>query len=119
MPARRSALLAILVVALVGALLPAASAAGASYSTKIIVSLKFPAFHGTLRSSRGACATGRTVKLFREKSGPDKLLGTDKSNAQTKWSIPIGKRLISGAYYAKAPAKGSCKAAKSGVLPIE
>ena len=116
MAARLSALL---VIALTAALLLAASAAGSSNSTKIVVSLKNPAFHGTLKSSKSACATGRTVKLFREKSGADTLLGTDTSNAKTKWSIPIGKRLTSGAYYAKAPAKGSCKPAKSKVLTID
>lgn len=116
MAARRSVLL---VVAFAVALLTAASAAGASNSTTIVVSLKTPAFHGTLKSGKSACATDRTVKLYREKSGPDKLLGTDKSNAKTKWSIPLGKRLTSGSYYAKAPAKGSCKPAKSQVLSID
>jgi hypothetical protein len=116
MAARLSALL---IAALAVVLLSAALAFGASNSTTIVVSLKNPAFHGTLKSSKSACATGRTVKLFREKSGPDKLLGTDTSNAKTKWSIPIGKRLVSGSYYAKAPAKGSCKPAKSKVLSIE
>ncbi|MET0306179.1 MAG: hypothetical protein ABW196_08125 [Solirubrobacterales bacterium] len=116
MTARRSALL---FVVLAVALLPTGSAVGASTSTKIIVSLKLPAFHGKLKSSDSACSSGRTVKLFRQKAGPDKLLGTDRSNAKAKWSIPIGKRLKSGAsYYAKAPAKGSCKAAKSKVLAI-
>jgi len=112
---RRSALL----IAVLTALLPAASAAGSSYPTTVVVSLKFPAFHGTLRSSKSACTRNRTVKLFREKSGADRLLGTDKSNAKAKWSIPIGKRLISGSYYAKAPAKGSCRSAKSKVLSID
>lgn len=107
----------LLVLVLLVALLAAGPAAGASYSTKVIVSLKTPAFHGKLKSSRSACATNRTVKLFRKKPGVDKLLGTGKSNAKTRWSIPI--KLKSGAsYYAKAPAKGSCKAAKSKVLSI-
>jgi hypothetical protein len=114
MAARLSTLL---LVALAVALLPAAMAVGAGSSTKIVVSLKTPAFHGTLRSSKSACATSRTVKLFRKKAGPDTLLGTDKSNAKTKWSIPVGK-LTPGSYYAKAPAKGSCKPAKSKVLAI-
>lgn len=114
MAARCSALL---VLAFLLALLPAGSAAGASYSTKVIVSLKTPAFHGKLKSSKSTCATNRTVKLFRKAPGPDKLLGTAKSNAKTKWSIRI--KLKSGSsYYAKAPAKGSCKAAKSKVLTI-
>ena len=116
MVARLSALL---IATLAIALLPVALAAGAGNSTTIIVSLKNPAFHGTLKSGKSSCATSRTVKLYREKAGPDKLLGTDKSNAKTKWSIPIGKRLTSGAYYATAPAKGSCKAAKSKVLSID
>jgi hypothetical protein len=116
MAARLSALL---VAASLAALLATASASGASYSTKVIVSLKFPAFHGSLKSSKSACATGRTVKLFRQRSGPDKLLGTDTSDAKAKWSIPIGKRLTSGGYYAKAPAKGSCRPAKSKVLSID
>lgn len=115
MAARLSVLL---VAALVIALLPAALAAGASNSTTIVVSLKTPAFHGTLKSAKSACATDRTVKLYRVTPGPDKLLGTDRSDAKTKWSIPLGKKLIAGSYYAKAPAKGSCKAAKSKVLPI-
>jgi hypothetical protein len=115
MAARRSVLP---IVALAAALLPAVSAAGSSYSTKIVVSLKTPAFHGTLKSDKSACATGRTVKLFREKSGADKLLGADKSNAKAEWSIPLGRRLTSGSYYAKAPAEGKCKPAKSKVLSI-
>jgi len=109
---------ALLIAVLAVALLPAASVAGSGNSTTIVVSLKVPAFHGTLKSTKGACATDRTVKLFREKAGPDKLLGSDKSNAKTKWSIPIGKKLTSGSYYAKAPAKGSCKPAKPKVLTI-
>jgi hypothetical protein len=110
---------ALLLVILAAAFVPAASAADSSYSTKIIVSLKFPAFHGKLKSARSACATDRTVKLFRKKPSVDKLLGTDRSNASKKWSIPIGKRLASGAsYYVKAPAKGSCKPAKSKTISI-
>lgn len=116
MAACRQALFA---VALATALLLVVSTAGASSPTTIVVSLKFPAFHGTLKSPKGACAKHRKVKLFREKSGPDKLLGTDRSNAKAKWSIPIGKRLSSGSYYAKAPAKGSCRTAKSKALTID
>jgi len=116
MAARRS--VPLFVALAVALLLPAIPAAGASNSTTIVVSLKTPAFHGTLKSARSACATNRTVKLYLEKQGPDELLGTDKSNAKTKWSIPLGKKLVPGSYYAKAPAKGSCKPAKSKVLPI-
>ena len=115
MAARRNALL---VVALAALLLPA-SASGASYSTKIVVSLRVPAFHGILKSSKSSCSKGRLVQIFRVRSGPDKLLGADRSDAKRKWSVPLGKRLASGAsYYAKASAKGKCRSAKSGVIEI-
>ena len=115
MVVRRSVLVIVLLAAV---MLLTVSVASASYSTKVIVSLKFPAFHGKVKSGKGSCATNRTVKLFRKKPGPDKLLGTDKSNAKAEWSIPAGKKLASGSYYAKAPAKGQCKPAKSNVVPI-
>jgi hypothetical protein len=119
MPARR-ALLAILAVVAVTALLPAVSASGAGgTTTKVVVSLKLPAFHGTLKSSKSACIAGRTVKLYLQKSGPDKLLGTDKSEDNGKWLIRVGKKTPPpGSYYASAPAHGSCKAGKSSVLPV-
>jgi len=101
------------------ALLPAVSAAGASSSpTKIVVSLKFPAFHGKLTSPRQGCLGSRKVKLYRKKSGPAKLLGRDTSEDNGAWSIPVGKHLTSGSYYATVAARGKCKAAKSKVLVI-
>lgn len=111
--------LALLAIALAALMLPATPAAGASYPTRVIVSLKYPAFHGKLQSRKGACAKRRTVKLFRKRPGRDRLLGVDKSSAKGRWAILIGNRLPSGAsYYAKAPAKGKCKPDKSKVLTI-
>lgn len=115
MAVRRSVLL---VVVFTAAMLLAAPVASASYSTKVVVSLKTPAFHGSLKSTRSSCTTNRRVKLFRKKSGPDRLLGTDTSNSKGKWSIPIGRLRSGASYYAKTPAKGNCRAAKSKVLSI-
>jgi hypothetical protein len=109
---------ALFAVAFAVALPPAASAASSPYSTKVIVSLKFPAFHGTVTAGKSSCTKDRTVKLLRKRRAADKLLGTDKSNAKAQWSIPIGKKLPSGSYYAKTPAKGRCRAARSKVLTI-
>jgi len=112
MPTNRCLLIVVSIVAL---LLPAATASAAT-STKLVISLKLPAFNGTVQSSKAACKKNRTVKLYKEKAGPDRLLGTDKSNKKGKWSIPA--KLSSGNYYAKAPKRGSCSAAKSNVLPV-
>jgi hypothetical protein len=117
---RRAALTAVLTIAAAGALLPAVAASGATrYGTKVVVSLKFPAYHGSLRSSKKGCEVGRTVKLYRKKTGAAKVLGSDVSNSKGKWSIPVGKRLSSGEYWAQASAHGSCKAGKSKVLTID
>jgi hypothetical protein len=112
----RRALFAVLVVALAAALLPAVSAFGAgSASTKIVVSLKFPAFHGKLTSSRKGCLGSRKVTMYRGK----KQLGKDTSEDNGKWAIPVGKNLTSGGYYATVAKRGKCKAAKSQVLTID
>ncbi len=107
----------VLAIAALAALLPVASASAAT--TKVVISLKFPAFHGTLQSSKHACVKHRTVKLYRVKPGPDKVLKTDTSEDNGSWSTPVGKKLSSGGYYAKAVARGSCQAAKSKVLSID
>jgi hypothetical protein len=119
MLAPRRALPIVLAVVAIGLLPVLPAAAAHTYKTTVVVSLKFPAFHGKLKSPRASCVANRTVKLYRERSGPDKLLGSDKSEDGGAWSIPIGKNLTSGAYYAKAPARGNCRGDKSKVLPVD
>jgi hypothetical protein len=119
MPVSRRALLVVLVLALGAALLPALATGAGKNSTKIVVSLKFPAFHGKLTSPRSACLGSRTVKMYRERNGKKKMLGKDTSEDNGKWAIPVGKNLTSGAYYATVAKRGSCKAAKSKVLSID
>jgi hypothetical protein len=116
----RRALFAVLAVALGVVLFSPLSASGAGKnSTKIVVSIKFPAFHGTLTSSREACLGSRKVKMYRERNGKKKLLGKDTSEDNGKWAVPVGKNLTSGAYYATVAKRGKCKAAKSKVLTID
>jgi hypothetical protein len=117
MSINRCLLIAVVIFAV---LVPAASAPGANgASTKIVVSLKFPAFHGTLKSPRAGCLGSRGIKLYRQKAGPDKLLGSDRSEDNGKWAIPIGKkRLVSGSYYVTVAARGNCRAAKSNLIPV-
>jgi hypothetical protein len=119
MPVRSRVLLTILAVALAAALLPALASGAGKNSTKIAVSLKFPAFHGKLSSPRQACLGSRTVKMYRQLNGKKKLLGKDTSEDNGKWAIPAGKNLTSGAYYATVAKRGKCKAAKSQVLTID
>src|SRR4051794_5204014 len=119
MPVSRRVLFAALVAVVVVALLPALATGAGKNSTKIVVSLKFPAFHGKLASPRSGCLGSRKVKMYREKSGKKKQLGKDTSEDNGKWAIPVGKNLSSGAYYATVAKRGKCKAAKSQVLTID
>jgi hypothetical protein len=112
MSINRCLLIAASIVAL---LLPAASASAATPS-QVIVSLKLPAFNGKVKSSKASCTKNRTVKLYRMAAGPDRFLGSDKTNKKGKWLVPA--KLKSGSYYAKAPKRGNCGADKSGILPV-
>lgn len=126
MPARRP-LTPMFEIAFVAALVLAASASpvsgSATYSTKLFMSEKFPAFHGKLHSSNDFCVADRPVKVYRERSGPDKLLGTDRSGKDGSWKVKVN--LIGGAYYAKAALYGSaslgieCRPARSQVAVVD
>jgi hypothetical protein len=115
---RRFSFAALLVVLLAAALVPALASAGGRNSTKIVVSLEFPAFHGKLTSPRNACLGSRTVKMYREKSGRKKQLGRDTSEDNGKWAVPVAKNLASGSYYATVAKRGKCRAARSQLLTI-
>ena len=89
-------------VALAGAAIAAIPALGAivKIDSKVTISNNAPAFHGRVKSSNTACEQQRKVKLFKQRSGADKLLGKDKTNHHGKWEIVV-QPLKSGAYYAK------------------
>jgi hypothetical protein len=120
---RRTSIAVLAVVALVALVamlaLPSLGMGTGKNSTKIVVSLKFPAFHGTLSSPRKACLGSRRVKMYRQRNGNKKLLGKGTSNKNGKWKVPVGKNLTSGSYYATVAKRGKCKAAKSQVLNID
>ena len=116
--ARRFALLALLAALFAAALVPALASGAGSGSTKIVLSIKLPAFHGKLTSPRSACLGGRTVKMYRANKGKTVQLGKDKSEDNGAWKVPVGKNFKPGKYFATVAARGTCKAAKSNVFKI-
>jgi hypothetical protein len=115
----RRALFAVLAVVAAVAVLPAVSASGAGRnSTRIVVSLKLPAFHGKLTSPRKGCLGSRKVKMYRQNGRRKKLLGRDTSSDNGRWATQVGKNIAPGSYYAKVAKRGKCKAAKSRVLRV-
>jgi hypothetical protein len=101
------------------------AAAGMSYETSISMSKKLPAFRGKLHSPYTYCTQNRKVKVYRQKNGPDKLLGSDISESDGTWEARIGNKLTSGAYYSSVAAKHSaeigvnCRAAKSKLITVD
>jgi hypothetical protein len=123
---RRLLTLAAAAAAVLALVVPATAMTGpTSYATSIFMSQKFPAFHGRLHSKSDFCVANRPVKVYRERPGPDKLLGTDRSEDIGTWAVPIGNKLISGIYYTTASRYGSaslgivCRPARSEVAVVD
>jgi hypothetical protein len=97
---RIAALVASSLVALVVVAVQALATQTVKINSRVTISSNAPAFHGHVKSSNHACEVQRKVKLFKQRSGPDKLLGKDKTNGHGRWEIDV-EPLKSGAYYAK------------------
>jgi hypothetical protein len=98
---RRAAVFACAALAVAAvAAIPALATNIVKIDSKVTISEKAPAFHGHVRSDNNACESKRRVKLFRERNGPDKLLGRDRSNDAGRWVEEVDP-LKSGAYYAQ------------------
>ncbi len=124
--ARRCALVSLLALIAALAALGAVAAAGdTTYSAKIFVSEKFPAFHGAIHSPSSFCVARRPVLVFRIRPGKDRLLGHRRSHGDGTWKVPLGKKLSSGAYLVEAPLYGSaslgikCLPVRSKIVPVD
>ena len=97
---RRAALIVCAVLATAIAAVPALATNVVKIDSKVTISAHAPAFHGRVKSDNHACETGRKVKLFKRRHGPDHLLGHDETNHKGRWQVGVNP-LSSGAYYAK------------------
>jgi hypothetical protein len=102
---RRTSLALVASLVAIG-LLAAPSGAGMTYGTHLYMSKRFPGFHGKIHSSNAFCVAHRKVKVYKVRSGPDKLLGAGHSKNDGHWKVII-KNLSSGAFYSRAPLYGS------------
>ena len=97
---RRAALIVCAVLTAAVAAVPALATNVVKIDSKVTISAHAPAFHGRVKSDNHACETGRKVKLFKRRHGPDHLLGHDETNHRGRWQVGVNP-LSSGAYYAK------------------
>ena len=124
LPHRRPAILAALLVIALFVTLSASAIARLTFDSKIKVYDSFPAFHGKVNSKGGSfCLENRRVKMYKQRSGPDKLLGKDRTNPHGRWTVH--DKAGSGAYYAKVKQLSSaslgvtCRRDKSNVVVID
>ena len=85
---------------------PHAIAGVQKYESHIGISDMAPAFHGDVDAEVPQCVPNRIVRLYRERTGEDKLLGQDQTDGTGEWAItePDEFTLKSGVYYAKVTA---------------
>ena len=111
-------------VALLGAalLVPVLSSAA---NSKITIGVGFkpevgnPRFHGEVRSGSKACTRGRVVSVFRvvNKSRVVRF-GSTRSGRRGHWRIDMNENMVTGGYFARVKARGSCAVDKSREIAI-
>jgi hypothetical protein len=82
------------------------------------------AFLGEVSSPKAACERGRVVKVFRQRPGPDRLIGAIRSDSYAQWTVE--RTVPAGKYYAKVLKKRIaprshrhvCRAYRSSTLPF-
>lgn len=104
--------------------LTASAAARGTFNSKIKVYNSFPAFHGKVNSDGPEfCLSHRKVKMYKQRRGPDRLLGKDRTNDRGRWRVRFEPP--SGAYYARVKKLSSasigitCRRDKSNVIVID
>lgn len=73
------------------------------------------AFRGRLKSVSAACESGRMVRVFKQRDGRDRLVGSDTSN---QGRYQVNKRNAGGRYYARSTSKGQCLAERSRTIRV-
>jgi hypothetical protein len=85
------------------------------------ISYAHSAFTGKLSSSQKPCTRSQSVAVYRQKSGPDAKVGSDRTNSSGAYSVH--KSGAKGTFYAKAPRStvagtGVCLEAKSSAKRV-
>ena len=111
-------------VALLGAalLVPVLSSAA---NSKVTIGVGFrpevgnPRFHGEIRSGSRACTRGRVVSVFRVvNKGRVVRFGSTRSGRRGHWRIVMNENMVTGGYFARVKARGSCAADKSREIAV-
>jgi len=108
--------------AMLGTVVSAPAADGTKTKAKLFLSY-FPEsdtrqFTVILKSDKAKCIKDRAVAVSEKLDGPDELMGegeTDQDGLETILNAPADNFEPGSKFTVKAPAKGSCKAAKKTI----
>jgi hypothetical protein len=71
-------------------------------------------FKGRVASPAASCERGRTVVIKRRRPGPDRTIGSDRTNANGKYVVRHRKTGKKKTYYARVRGNAGCRADNSG-----
>jgi hypothetical protein len=92
----------------------AALPAGGAANSKVTVSVGFenshgdPFFKGRVKSGREGCTRNRLVRVFRTRNQRRVLFGSDRTDTDGFWRVPMSARMKPGGYVAVAKATAGC-----------
>lgn len=105
------ALTALMILALAVAVVPAGGAA----NSRVTVQIGFdpagpsPFFRGLVKSGRKSCSSGRLVRVYRQQNqGRRVFFGSDRSETDGSWRVPLAQTMKTAGYIAVAKAKPGC-----------
>ena len=67
-------------------------------------------YDGTLKAAVHRCQSGRTIRVYKKRAGPDELIGTDTTRNDGEYFAGADAH---GRIYSKAPAEGQCRKDRS------
>jgi hypothetical protein len=74
-----------------------------------LLSIKYKGgdFKGKLKAVTGSCERGRTIRAYKKRSGPDRLIGEDTTDDRGRYKVH--KSGANGKFYSKSKDKGNCQ----------
>lgn len=107
---------------------PGGSVAADSWTTKLGLSKKGPAFHGDTRSDAQICIRHRRVTMIERLRGePNRIIGRTWTNRRGRWFVDgdtDANPLASGEFFAKVapktkPGRGKCLGDRSRTVVVD
>jgi hypothetical protein len=74
-----------------------------------LLSIKYKSgdFKGKLKAVTGSCERGRTIRVYKKRSGPDRLIGEDITDDRGR--CKVDKSGANGKFYSKSTDRGNCE----------